>query len=352
MRQDQKDEHPLDQIHRLMNSYQGTALLAAAAELDIFTPIIDEGIVVGVKYLAIRTGYDPRALEVLLDGLTFLGFLEKIEVRTNEDITFGYRVAKDFAPYLDSRSPETMIPIMAHWGTCLRSWSQLAHAVRTGVPAPKIAGTFGHETDDRHFILGMDCIGIPLAKRIASDLAARQFGPYKKMLDLGGASGTYTLAFLRSEIVRSGIIFDRPAGINIARARLAALQDRNIAERIETVTGNFYTDSFPKNCDLHWISAIIHQQDIKATERMFTESLRALTPGGTIAIRDIFPEKDRSQNAAAALFSVNMLVNTDRGRVYTLEEVRTLLEKTGFEEVCLTLPAEDMSAVITARKPG
>ena len=350
MEERKESGQPLDLIHRLMNGYQSAALLAAAAELDIFTPLIEEGIAVGVRRLAVKTGFDPRALEALLDGLTFLGLLEKVEIGPIEETPPGYRVAEGFVPYLDSRSPETMVPIMAHWGACLRSWSQLAHVVRTGFPAPKIAGTFGPEADDRHFVLGMDCVGAPLARIIADDLAGR-FGPFEKMLDLGGASGTYTLAFLRRGIARSGIIFDRPIGITEARARLAGLKEPQLAEKIQTVAGNFYTDPFPEGCDLHWISAIIHQQDTKATAKMFAESLRTLAPGGTVAVRDIFPQKDRSQNAAAALFSVNMLVNTPSGRVDTLEEVRTLLEEAGFEEITLARPAEDMSAVVTARKP-
>ena len=48
---------------------------------------------------------------------------------------------------------------------------------------------------------------------------------------------------------------------------------------------------------------------------------------------------------------MNMLANTDSGDTYTLEEISADLRAAGFVEPRLAVPADDMQAVVEARKP-
>jgi hypothetical protein len=50
-----------------------------------------------------------------------------------------------------------------------------------------------------------------------------------------------------------------------------------------------------------------------------------------IVIHEFLLEKDRAHPVPAALFSVNMLVNTAAGRSYTIPELRGWLAKAGFK---------------------
>ena len=43
--------------------------------------------------------------------------------------------------------------------------------------------------------------------------------------------------------------------------------------------------------------------------------------------------KDRAHPPQGALFSVNMLVNTDGGRSYSTDEMKNWLSKTGFKKI-------------------
>ena len=222
-----------------------------------------------VENLAHSLNLDRRGLAVLWTDWSF-GILDKEAER--------YSVKAEYTELLDSRSSKTLVPMLAHWGTCQRAWSQLAHVVRTGHPAPKVAGTFGPYADDQAFILGMNSIAGPLAAQIAADLAAVGITGFRQMLDLGGASGTYTLAFLRAGIAQAGVIFDRPVGIMAAQERLGRQENEVFRNRVSLVSGDFYRDSYPPECDFHWISAIIHQQDLDATRAMFAESYRHWIP--------------------------------------------------------------------------
>ncbi|MBR5626753.1 MAG: hypothetical protein IKW74_03930, partial [Thermoguttaceae bacterium] len=95
----------------------------------------------------------------------------------------------------------------------------------------------------------------------------------------------------------------------------------------------------------------IHQQDDDATRTMFEKSFRALVSGGKIAIRDVYINQERTGPPAAVFFAVNMLCNTEQGKVYTQGEVFRLLEEAGFKNPALVVPADDMRAVIVAQKP-
>ncbi len=48
-------------------------------------------------------------------------------------------------------------------------------------------------------------------------------------------------------------------------------------------------------------------------------------------MHEFFVKKDRSGPASGVVFGVNMLVNTDSGRVYPPEEIKAMLKKAGFK---------------------
>lgn len=330
-------------IQRTAIGFQSASVLIAAAEHNLFTAILSFDRAPTAEQLAAETKLDLRALTVELDALASLGFLSKRLGR--------YRVPAKFRAALDSRSPTTLVPMLCHWGCCQRSWSRLGAVLRTGAPEPRLAGPNGPEADRRAFFLGMNSLGVRLAPTAAADLIKafpRRFG---KALDLGGATGTYTLAFLRAGVAERAVLFDVPAAVAEAKKRLALDENRPFRPRVRLVAGDFYRDALPKGCDLHWISAIIHQQDAEATAAMFQKSFRALRRGGVLAVRDIFVDPARTASTSGALFAVNMLANTHAGRVYTLAETFELMTDAGFKRPRLLRPDGEMSAVVVAEKP-
>ena len=73
-----------------------------------------------------------------------------------------------------------------------------------------------------------------------------------------------------------------------------------------------------------------------------------MSPGGLIAIRDFI----RGLSKGAALFAVNMLINTEPGSTYTEEEYRGWLGAAGFQKAeVLPIPDKD-TYLILARRPG
>jgi SAM-dependent methyltransferase len=335
-----------DRLRIVSTAYQESCILLAAAELDLGTQILERNGSATVADLAMALHLDQRALVVLLDALVALGYFAK-------SADARYSVAEPFVELLDSRHPATFIPMIRHSGRCLRGWSQLSWVVTGGIPAQGHNSILGSEADGVSFILAMNSIGHATAGPLVEDLkksGVLNFATKNvRFIDIGGASGTFTLAFLEALPMAAGTIFDLPVAIREARRRFDGTPFEN---RVSFAEGNFYRDELPSGFDFAWISAIIHQHGRTESQTLYGKTFRALNPGGRIAIRDFVMEPSRTAPPLGTLFGINMLVQTPNGMVYTFDEIRTDLEAVGFVDVRLAVPADTMSAVVVAEKAG
>ena len=216
---------------------------------------------------------------------------------------------------------------------------------KSGSPPPRQPSIRGAEADRASFIAAMHVVSGPMA-----DDLVRQLGPPKfhHLLDVGGASGTWTLAFLRAVPSATATIFDLPDAIEQARQRLAGTE---FAARVKLVAGDFYVDDLPGGADFAWVSAICHQHSRRHNRELFAKVSRALVPGGRIAMRDVVMEPCRTRPFEGALFAINMLVNTDSGGTFTFHEYAEDLQSAGFENPQLQVKHEAMNSVVVAEKP-
>jgi hypothetical protein len=121
--------------------------------------------------------------------------------------------------------------------------------------------------------------------------------------------------------------------------------------RIRLASGDFMADNLPAGADLAWVSAIVHQNSRIQNRQLFRKVHQSLNRGGRIAVRDIFMDAGRTQPVAGALFAVNMLVATEGGGTYTIEELSEDLESSGFVDAFLARQdAQGMHSVLIARK--
>ncbi len=324
------------QLLEMMAAFRPSCVLGAAAELDLFDLLGDESL--SGQAIAQRLDSDLRATTMLLDALAGLDILDKREGR--------YGVPAELRPLLTAAGPQTVLPMVRHSMNILRGWAQLAWVAKAGIPGPRQASIRGFEADRAAFIAAMHSVSGPIADTLVARLGPPQF---HHLLDVGGASGTWTLAFLRAVPGAKATIFDLPDAIHQARDRLA---DTEFADRVTLVPGDFYHDELPGGVDLAWVSAIIHQHSREHSRELFAKVHNALVPGGRIAIRDVVMHADRTRPSAGALFAINMLVNTDTGGTFTFEEIAEDLRAAGFVHPELPLHGDQMDSVVLATRPG
>ncbi len=337
-------ESAFARLEQDMEAFKKTSVLAALAELDVATRLLQGGNAMTASELAKACACDERGMEALLDALGGLKYLAKENGK--------YSVPEDLQDALDSRSPTTCIPIMRHYACLQRSWSHLAWSVREGTPRPHEPSILGAEEDRVSFIMGMNSVATRLVKGVVDSLLACGVFPLPAgsvILDIGGASGTYTEAFLKALPDTRAVLFDLPDAVVQAHKRF---DPSPLAGRVQLVAGDFTRDDLPAGCDFAWISAIIHQMSRAESRSLYKKALAALNPGGLVAIRDFVVDETRTSPVAGTFFGVNMLVNTETGRVYSLSEISEDLAAAGFAEARLAVDVPSMCAIVTARKPA
>jgi predicted O-methyltransferase YrrM len=287
--------------------------------------------------VADRIGANLRALRVVLDALSAMGLL----IKQGET----YQCTNSASSILSKDGPNSVLPMVLHAAHLWERWTNLTDVVQ---------GTLGSKDGDkpsrspeelRAFIEAMHVIAAPRAQEI---VAAADPGSAKALLDVGGASGTYTIAFLRAVPEMKATLFDKPEVIEMARERLS---DAEMLDRTTLVPGDFYEDELPPGNDLAVVSAIIHQNSPGQNLDLFNKVFRSLNRGGRILIRDHVMEPDRIHPKEGAIFAVNMLLGTPGGRTYTFEEIRRGLIQAGFIRVRLLRKGEHMDALVEAFKP-
>ena len=170
---------------------------------------------------------------------------------------------------------------------------------------------------------------------------------FQRVLDIGGASGTWTIAFLLAVPNATGVLFDLPEVVPLARERLTRA---GMIDRVTLVAGDYNVDPMPGGADFAWLSAIAHQNSRAQNRALYARIHAALAPLGTLVIRDIVMDASRTEPLAGALFAVNMLVGTEGGGTFTFDEFREDLESAGFSDVELIHRDEGMNSLIRARK--
>jgi precorrin-6B methylase 2 len=320
----------------LGRDYQQAAVLGAAADLDLFSALASGPL--GAGELARALECSERGLTILLDALSAMRLLEKQGGR--------YGLAAGLGALLAANSPEGILAMAQHQAHCLRNWAQLARVVKTGLPARPDPGVRGEAGEQEAFIGGMHNVSAPIAGKVIRALEPLRF---KHLLDIGGASGTWTMAFLAACPSGRATLFDLPQVIPMARRRLAGA---GMSDRVRLAPGDFYTDPLPGGVDLAWVSAIVHQNSREQNRALFAKVFQALAPGGRLALRDMLMDESRTRPVAGALFAVNMLVATPAGGTFTFAELGEDLAAAGFGGASVARQDEAMNSVVVAVKEG
>ena len=192
---------------------------------------------------------DVRATAFLLDAVAAIGLLQKHD-RT-------YLCENSISHLLSADSPDTILPMVLHMSHLWSRWSHLPEIVKGGTCARKEFEFSRNGQELRAFIGAMHSIGAPLARQIVASVGAEAS---RNLLDIGGGSGTYTIAFLRAVPEMRATIFDLPEVIEMAHERL---KKEGLLDRTTLVPGSFYEDELPQGYDLVLISAIIDSNSLE-----------------------------------------------------------------------------------------
>jgi ubiquinone/menaquinone biosynthesis C-methylase UbiE len=152
----------------------------------------------------------------------------------------------------------------------------------------------------------------------------------KRVLDVGGGSGVFSMAFVRARKGITAVIFDLPNVISLTKRYIDA---ENLGSLISVTGGDYTIDPLVNGFDLVFMSAIIHSNSPEINKQLFRKAFEALNPDGRLVVLDYIMNDDRTSPAAGAYFSINMLVGTRDGDTFTESEVCNWMEDAGFKKI-------------------
>jgi predicted nicotinamide N-methyase len=319
----------------LSRTFQKCRILLTAVELNLFD-ILAKGYQT-VEELCTSHGFSPRGLRILLDALASQGLVSR-------SLDEKYGLEESLSRLLTKDGEDSVLPMILHAVSMWQSWSKLTEIVRTGVN-PNVMGIRSRSTEDMEAFIGaMHVIGLKMADSIAESLDLTRF---KRMLDIGGASGTYVMAFLKRAPHMTATIFDLPNVVQMAQKRL---DKEAYSHRVELAGGDYTSHDLPRGHDLVVLSAIIHSNGREGNRDLFRKIFQALEPGGALLVRDYVMDQTRTFPPNGAIFAVNMLAATSDGNSYTFEEIREDMQKAGFSNISMIRDGQNMDQLVIAEK--
>ena len=167
------------------------------------------------------------------------------------------------------------------------------------------------------------------------------------MLDLAAGSGVWGLALAQRWPGVQVTAVDWPMVTPVTRE---VAQQLGLADRLRIINGDILRAELGSGYRVATLGHILHSEGIERSRQLLRRVFDALAPGGTIAIAEFIVKEDRTGPPQALIFAVNMLVHTDRGDTFSIEQMGDWLTESGFVQI-RTLDVGSHSPLLLGTKP-
>ena len=306
------DRFSFEDIGYLSRSFQQSRVFLTAFELDIFTVLGNSEKT--SEEIAGEIKADSRATDRLLNALCTTKAITKSKGK--------FKNSKAASEHLVKGKPGYQAGTM-HAVHLWDSWTNLTNTVKTGGIERKSPVEKKENDWFEPFIAAMHGRAVNEAPGLVQQI---DLTGVNKVLDVGGGSGAFSMAFANAKTDLLSTVFDLP---NVIPMTQRYIKENGLEERVSTVIGDYNTDELPSGYDLVFLSAIIHSNSPVQNLALFKKIYNSLNSEGRIVISDFIMDDDRTIPVFGAFFALNMLVNTASGDTYTQSEVKDWIEKAG-----------------------
>ena len=320
-------------------AYAPPLIISAAVNNKVFDALKGEART--VEQLRKETGASARGLRAIMDALVGLELLKK-------DRQSRYSLTPESEAFLVSEKPGTFAGLFGSILPVLISrWLRLTDIVRDGRPPVAV----NQETEGTEFFSQLVETIIPMsyagAQKLGDHLKVSKAREQIRVIDLAAGSGIWGIAVAqKSPQVRITAV--DWAGMIPTTKRIT--EKFGVRDRFAFIEGDLSEANFGSGYDIATLGHILHSEGQERSRQLLKKTFRALKSGGTIAIAEWLVNDDRTKPLPSLMFSVQMLVNTEKGNTFSFNEIKKWLEEAGFKKV-RKLNAPGPSPLILATKP-
>ncbi len=265
-----------------------------------------------------------------------------------EDADGRFSLTAMAAP-LRSDAPEGVRPLALWMGSDanLLTWANLEYSVRTGKPAfEHVYGKAWFDYLDEQPELAKifnDLMTGATTDEGAAIVAAHDFSPYQRIVDVGGGHGALLALILDRNPQVTGVLFDAPQVIASAHGAL----DEHVAQgRAEKTAGNFF-EAVPQGGDAYVLKYIVHDWDDERAVTILTNCRQAMAEDGRVLLVEMSIPSGNVPSRGKWIDLTMLLFLHSRER--TEDEYRDVLQQAGLHLVKITPTASPFSIIEAVR---
>jgi hypothetical protein len=304
-----------NQLSEHLRAYRISRALFSAYETGLFdalseSPLSETDIIKKIKL-------SKRSINPLL------GFLKSLGIVTVQNSK--YQISRDYLPYLSPSSGRYIGNMMAHEIHLSKRWQNLTGSIRSGEPVK--------EKKDRErpenvslFINAMSALGKRSAKIFCENVP---FSHNETVLDLGGGPGEYQRQLCEKYSDITVTLFDQKETIKVARNTNLSHPEN---KRMKYIEGDFLNDELNGPYNSIILSNIIHIYDGPVLTEILQKCHHSLQINGRILVKDFIITEETEKRPFSHLFGLHMLLSTDSGKCYRLEELADIMSNAGFAQ--------------------
>jgi hypothetical protein len=309
------------QLLSLGLSFWKAKALLSAIELGLFAEL--SGGPRSAAELVQGLGLNGRGAVDLFDALVALGVL----TRTNG--TYANSVAAE--EYLVPHKPNYMGGALELANTRLYpTWGRLTEALRSGAPqneAQHEEDYYGNLSRDRDrlrtFLDAMSGLSMASSRAIAQKFP---WADYRTFADVGGAQGELSVELAKRHDHLHGVTFELPPVQPYFEERVRSF---GFEDRLRFVAGDFFRDGLPE-ADVIVMGHVLHNWSLEQKKALVRKAYDALPVGGALVVYEALIDEERRENTFGMLMSLNMLLATSDGFVFTGRECEAWMLEAGF----------------------
>lgn len=310
------------------------AAVVAGGQLGLFKALA--GGPLPVPEIARATGASEVGITRLVEALAALGSLE----RSGDRYANGPSARAWLTP--DSPADYSASPLLI--GDLWSLFGELGQTVRRGAPERTLYRYMeDHPEVGLHFSRSLrgngQLLAGPVAKTVSLPPKAR------RLLDVGGSHGLYSIAFCRQNPGLEAVILDLPAALQETAGIIAA---EGLAGRVKVQRADYLSGDLGQGYDVVLLFGIIDGNSLEQNGRLFRDVARALNPGGLVAVMSHI--RTEPPDAPSGVFGLMMFLAYGT-RTYSYPEITYWLAEAGFGNPNrFDLPPTGAISVVTAVK--